>query len=187
MINTTNLSGEPGQAHSGDVWRTADGTWVDMVFWSPQWAEDQLDRVLVRHEASLGYTTAFWRSIANAKPLYERDGWHSQLQARAEVDYPDELVSAIVGLNLAWITNNPFSFRAQVEKAIDRRDAVSVNHRVAGWLASYFDVLVRAEPSAPPGRETPARLRRPRVRPCSLRVAQRCRGGGDGEGSAPSA
>ena len=127
---------------SGDVWRErVTRAWFDIVFWSPQWAEEQLDRMLLRHEPSTGYTTAFWRTIASARPLYERDGWHGTLQQRARRPYPDELVTAIVEHNVPWLRDHPFSFRNQVAKAIDRNDQVSVNHRVAAWLASYFDVV----------------------------------------------
>jgi hypothetical protein len=28
-----------------------------------------------------------------------------------------------------------------VARALDRHDLVSVNHRVAAWLASYFDIV----------------------------------------------
>ena len=126
---------------SGDVWRTRRGTWIDALFWSPRWAEDQLDRVLVRHEASLGYSTAFWRSISSALPLYEADAWHPELQQRARSAYPQGLVDAVVSLNYPWVTDHPFSFRRQIDKAVARGDTVSVNHRLAAWMASYFDLL----------------------------------------------
>lgn len=136
---------------SGDVWRTRSGTWVDAIYWTPRWAEEQLDRVLVQHTASLGYSTAFWRSIATARPLYERDGWHPALQEWAASPYPDELVAAIFALNYPWVTDHPFSFLRQVEKAVRRGDSLSVNHRVSAWMASYFDLLFAANRVLHPG------------------------------------
>ncbi|HEV2369114.1 MAG TPA: nucleotidyltransferase domain-containing protein, partial [Acidimicrobiales bacterium] len=136
----------------GDVWRDrGDDTWMDVLYWSPGWAEEQLDRVIVRHEAQLGYSTAFWRSIATGVPLYERDGWHPTLQERARAPYPDELTDAVVGKNLPWLGGHPFSFRVQIEKAVDRGDAVSANHRLAAWLACYFDVIFAANRVLHPG------------------------------------
>jgi predicted nucleotidyltransferase len=126
----------------GDVWRFKDGnTWIDLMYWTTAWGEDQLDRVLVRHEAAMGYSTAFWRSIRDAHPLYERDGWHAKLQRVARQAYPEELRHNIIRLNHRYLREHPFSYRAQVAKAIERDDLVSVNHRVAAWLASYFDIL----------------------------------------------
>lgn len=136
---------------SGDVWRSPHGTWIDAVFWSPTWAEDQLDRVLDRHEASLGYSTAFWRSISSARPLYERDAWHPALQQRAASEYPQGLLDAIVSLNYPWVTDHPFSFRRQIVKAVARRDTVSANHRLAAWMASYFDLLFAVNRVLHPG------------------------------------
>lgn len=60
---------------------------------------------------------------------------------RARVPYPEGLVSTIVDLNGLWLHDHPFSFRNQIAKAVGRGDKVSVNHRLAAWLASYFDIV----------------------------------------------
>jgi predicted nucleotidyltransferase len=126
----------------GDVWRLKDGgAWLDLMYWTTAWAEHQLQRVLVEHTARLGYSTAFWRSIRDARPLFERDAWHAELQHRARQAYPEELRRNIVRLNHPYLREHPFSYRHQAAKAIERNDVVSVNHRVAAWLASYFDVV----------------------------------------------
>lgn len=126
---------------SADAWRLRDGPWVDVMFWSPSWAEEQLRRLVDEHQASLGYTTAFWRSIARGHPVFERDDWHPQLQERARTPYPTARVDAVVALNLPRLGGHPFSFLHQVETAAAAQDTISVNHRTAAWLASYFDVL----------------------------------------------
>jgi hypothetical protein len=97
--------------------------------------------VLEDYTAALGYSTAFWRSIRDARPLYERDTWHCELQRRARQAYPEELRRNIVHLNHPYLRVHPFSFRHQAGKAVERNDVVSVNHRVAAWLASYFDIV----------------------------------------------
>lgn len=135
-----------------DVWRlTGDGSWLDLMYWATDWAESQLQRVLASHEASMGYSTAFWRSIREAMPLYERDAWHSQLQRHARQDYPEELRRNIVRLNYPYLRDHPFSYRSQAAKALHRDDRVSVNHRTASWLASYFDILFAANRVLHPG------------------------------------
>jgi hypothetical protein len=135
-----------------DAWSLTDGQgWLDLMYWPTTWAEEQLRRVLVQHAASMGYSTAFWRSIRDAQPLYERDGWHADLQRRAHQPYPETLRRNIVNLNRPYLHDHPFSFRAQVAKAIARRDAVSLNHRVAAWLASYADIVFAVNRVLHPG------------------------------------
>ena len=58
---------------------------VDLMYWTPAWIEEQLARVLDRHEASVGYSTCFWHTIRTSVPLVDRDGWFGRLQARASL------------------------------------------------------------------------------------------------------
>ncbi len=75
------------------------------------WADRQLDEVLLHHRGRIGYSTAFWRSIRMAQPLYERNTWHADLQRRAQHPYPDPLRRNIVGVNYPYLRGHPFSFR----------------------------------------------------------------------------
>jgi predicted nucleotidyltransferase len=135
-----------------DTWRHRDsGILIDISWWTPGWAESQLDLVLRKHRASLGYTTAFWRSIRNGRPLFERGTWHPQLQKFARSPYPRGLRKAIVETNRPWLSGHPFSYRHQIEVAISRSDAVSVNHRMAAWVASYFDIVFATNSVLHPG------------------------------------
>ena len=43
------------------------------------------------------------------------------------------------------------SFDKQIKKAIDRNDFVSVNHRTAAFVASYFDVIFAVNRLTHPG------------------------------------
>src|SRR5512134_652776 len=45
--------------------------------------EPQLDRVLVHHEASIGYSTCFWANVLHSAIVFDRDGWFAQLARRA--------------------------------------------------------------------------------------------------------
>ena len=136
----------------GDVWRLGPGgPWLDLMYWRPAWAEQQLYRVLVAHRASLGYSTAFWRSIRDAQPVYERDAWHPRLRRWAHSPYPVELRTNIIATNYPYLRDHIFSFRNQVATALHRRDEVSVNHRLAAWLASYIDIILAANGVLHPG------------------------------------
>lgn len=67
----------------GDEWTdSASGIGVDLIYRTPCWIEAELDRVLIRHEASLGYSTCLWYNVLVSVPLYDRYGWFGQLRAR---------------------------------------------------------------------------------------------------------
>src|SRR5688572_12091267 len=51
------------------------GIHIDVIFFTTAFMEDQLVRLLDRHQPSLGYTTAFWHTIHISQQLYDRNGW----------------------------------------------------------------------------------------------------------------
>jgi hypothetical protein len=126
----------------GDEWYDADtGLEVDVIYWESAWIESQLDRVWRQHQASLGYTTCFWYTIYHSQALYDRRGWFANLQRQSERPYPETLRQAIIAKNHAALRRVIPSYVHQIEKACHRNDPVSLNHRVAALLASYFDVI----------------------------------------------
>ncbi|OJH34101.1 hypothetical protein BON30_45395 [Cystobacter ferrugineus] len=126
---------------TGDEWIDQSGQGVDVAYWSPEWMEDQLERVLVRFEASLGYTTSFWHTLRNSRVLFDRTGWLTRLQEQARLAYPEPLRRAIVEKNHPVLRRKLASYLEQIELALRRADPVSVQHRVTAVLASYFDIL----------------------------------------------
>jgi catechol 2,3-dioxygenase-like lactoylglutathione lyase family enzyme len=106
---------------------------------------------LVRHEAAIGYTTCFWYNVVHSEPLFDPRGWYRQLQERARVPYPEGLRRAVVRKNWPILRRNRSSYRRQIELALNRGDAVSVQHRVTALLASYFDVCFAVEKQLHPG------------------------------------
>ncbi len=136
----------------GDEWIDgATGVHVDAMFRTPRWVEGELDRVLVRHEPRNGYTTAVWHGVRVSRALVDRDGWYASLQARAAAPYPEPLARAIVARNLPLLRRGLSSYLRQLEKAVARGDAVGVNHRIAAFLASAFDVLFAVNRETHPG------------------------------------
>jgi hypothetical protein len=136
----------------GDEWRLrSHPVVVDIMYRRLDWIEERLDDVLVRHKASLGYTTCFWYNVINSEILFDRRGLGRSLIDRYDVDYPEALVRAVIARNHPVLRSITSSYLNQIAKAVRRDDPVSVNHRLAALLASYFDVVFAANRQPHPG------------------------------------
>ena len=137
---------------ASDQWLDATtGQEIDAVYFDAAWMASQLERVLIGHAPSLGYTTAFWHTVRQSRSLHDPTGWLADQQRRAAVAYPEPLRRAIVVHNQPVLRGIITSYRTQIAKAITRDDLVSINHRLAALLASYFDILFAVNRLPHPG------------------------------------
>jgi predicted nucleotidyltransferase len=136
----------------GDEWvEKESGTHVDVMFRATHWIEEQLDRVLRRYEASVGYSTCLWYNVLSSQVLFDRKGWFVALQQGADQAYPEPLKRVIIAKNHPILRRNASSYMYQIRRAVELGDLVSVNHRVAALLASYFDILFAVNEMPHPG------------------------------------
>ena len=137
---------------TGDEWFDLEtGIEVDVMYWSPAWIEDQIDRVLVQYQASMGYTTCHWRTVKNSQILFDRDGWFAKQQAKCIQPYPAQLKQAVIEKNHPLLRTVIPSYYGQIKKALGRNDLISVNHRLAALFASFFDILFALNEVLNPG------------------------------------
>jgi len=139
---------------TGDEWKIKEiGRDIDIMYRSMTWIEEQIDRVWVKKIASVGYTTCFIYNVRNSEILKDTpDGWFEKLRRIACAEYSHELSQNIIDKNLPLLKDKKAaSYSEQIEKAIKRGDLVSVNHRIAAFLASYFDVLFAVNRVLHPG------------------------------------
>lgn len=120
---------------------TATGIMVDCIYFGAPWMEEQVVRVMEAHQPSLGYSTCFCRTVDQSRALYDPRGWFAALQNRARQPYPEALRRSIIAYNHPVLRTMMTSYLYQIESAVRRSDGVSVNHRVAALLASYFDIV----------------------------------------------
>jgi len=133
--------GLPFWGPSDEWFDLATGIEVDIVYFDVIWMERQIRRVIHEHQASLGYTTCFWRTVQQSQRFFDRNGWFQTLQQQCQAEYPEALQRNIVALNHPVLRNVIPSYLHQLEKAVQRQDRVNSNRCVTALLASYFDVI----------------------------------------------
>ena len=106
---------------------------------------------MVKHRAGNGYTTCFWHNLKNSKVLYDPHKEFYKIQERFEVPFPKELKENIISKNLRLLTGNLPSYDKQILKAFNCGDFISVNHRMAAFIESYFDIIFAVNELTHPG------------------------------------
>ena len=124
---------------------------IDIIYRNINDFENNIENVVETHQASNGYTTCFWHNLKNSKVLYDPHKEFHNLQERFEVPFPKELKENIISKNFRLLTGNLPSYDKQIIKAFDRGDFVSVNHRIAAFIESYFDIIFAINELTHPG------------------------------------
>lgn len=124
---------------------------VEIIYRDINWIASMLDRTLIQCQADVGYTTCFWANLINSIVLYDKNGDLGKLQEKFNISYPKELKKNIVKKNYPLLKQLTPAYYYQIEKAIKRDDFISVNHRVAAFFASYFDIIFAINEMPHPG------------------------------------
>lgn len=102
-------------------------------------------------QARAGYTTCMWHNLVTCKILYDESGRLAAVKDRFSVPYPQALKTAIISTNRKLLSGLLPSYDGQIMKAVTRGDLVSVNHRTAAFLESYFDIILALNEQTHPG------------------------------------
>lgn len=124
----------------------------DFMYRNLAFAENEINYIWRKCNSKIGYTTAFLYNIKNSKIIYDKDSKFQNLQNELNKEYPEKLKENIIKKNFAVMKYKKCaSFFEQLEKAIKRKDIVSVNHRISAILSSYFDILFALNKELHPG------------------------------------
>lgn len=127
------------------------GVDIDILYRSLEDFTRDVVSVVEGHEARNGYTTCMWHNLRTCRIVYDRDGRLAAAKRRFDVAYPEPLRRNILTRNMRLLTGSLPSYDAQIAKAVRRGDLVSVNHRTAAFMESYFDVIFALNRLTHPG------------------------------------
>ena len=125
------------------------GIIIELIYRNISDIRNYVENLMTQHQASLGYTTCFLDNLTASKVLYEDNGCYTDLKNR--IFYPEELRRNIISKNMEMLHGVIASYDTQIIKAYQRQDMISVNHRIAAYLASYFDILFAVNKVYHPG------------------------------------
>lgn len=124
---------------------------IEIIYRNLDWIDSSLNRTLFKCEADIGYTTCFWSNFINSVILYDKNDELDKLQKKYKIPYPKQLKENIVRKNYPLLIKQMPAYYHQIEKALKRSDFVSLNHRIAAFFASYFDIIFAINETPHPG------------------------------------
>lgn len=124
---------------------------IDILYRNLDWFVDDVASVAEKHYARNGYTTCMWHNLDTCRILYDRDGRLKAAKGRFHIPYPEPLRKNIIDRNRKLLHGFLPSYDAQIAKALNRNDLVSINHRTAAFMESYFDLLFAFNRQMHPG------------------------------------
>jgi len=136
----------------GDELILPNGVGVDLMYRDIDWAKSEVKRVWQDKNASVGFSTAFIHNLKTSKILYDKNGQFAEIKRELSTTYPDGLKTNIVAKNYPVLRSKmTASFYEQIEKAVERNDLFSQNHRTTALLNSYFDIIFAINGQTHPG------------------------------------
>ena len=127
------------------------GTYADIIFRRMKDLEHYLKIVVDGGRAFNGYTTCFWHNIIRSEIIFDKNGNYERMQKQYTIPYPQKLRDNIIEKNMKLLSGYLPSYDKQIMKALGRDDIVSVNHRTAAFVESYFDVIFAMNEMTHPG------------------------------------
>ena len=124
---------------------------MDIIYRNMDDFEKMVSSVVIDCIPCNGYTTCMWHNLITSQIVLDKNGKLHMLQEKYLIPYPEKLKKNIIANNLKLLSGMLPSFDMQIQKAENRGDLVSINHRVTEFLASYFDIIFALNEMTHPG------------------------------------
>lgn len=127
------------------------GVDIDILYRNSEAFCKDVSAVVEKYEARNGYTTCMWHNLMTCKIICDKNGTLQKMKERFSVPYPEQLRKNIIKRNTNLLYAAMPAYSLQIKKACERYDRVSVVHRTAAFLESYFDVIFALNRLTHPG------------------------------------
>ncbi|MBQ7758595.1 DUF4037 domain-containing protein [Anaerotignum sp.] len=114
---------------------------IDILYRDLDSFAENVASVVEQYQACNGYTTCMWHNLKTCKIIYDRDGRLQAVKDRFSMPYPKQLKENIISKNMKLISDAMPAYPLQIAKAVERKDLVSIGHRTAAFMESYFDII----------------------------------------------
>ena len=127
------------------------GTDIDILYRDLDSFCEEVADIVEKHNPRNGYTTCLWHNLITCKIICDKGGRLEEAKKRFSVPYPEELKRNIIARNSDLLFAAMPAYSDQIRKACGRNDRVSIVHRTAAFLESYFDVIFALNGQTHPG------------------------------------
>ncbi len=128
-----------------------DGVDIEFIYRNIEDVHQMLEETVKQCVPTTCYTTCFWDNVQKGKIVYDKNGGLNDLKETFNIEYPKELKDNIILSNFKLLYDHMPSFYFQIEKACQRSDFNSINHRTSEFLATYFNIIFALNEETHPG------------------------------------
>lgn len=127
------------------------GVDIDILYRDLDFICNEIADGVERFQPRNGYSTCLWHNLKTCKIICDKNGRLAAAKKRFDVPYPEKLRENIIKRNMNLLSGTMPAYDAQIAKAVSRGDKVSITHRTAAFLESYFDVIFALNCQTHPG------------------------------------
>lgn len=124
---------------------------IDILYRNMDDFTNDVASVVESYNSHNGYTTCMWHNLLTCKIIYDKDNRLAKAKERFNVPYPKQLKKNIIENNMKLLHTAMPAYELQIKKAVERGDLVSINHRTAAFMESYFDIIFALNEQTHPG------------------------------------
>lgn len=143
--------------YSNSFWELEDdgtlknGVDIEFIYREIEDMELSMDNLLVKGNISMGYTTCFVDNLLKSQIIFDKQNRLKNMREKYSGMLTNDFYDKIINKNFLLIMDKMPSMYYQVEKAIARKDELSINHRSSAYFEIYFDIVFALNRKTHPG------------------------------------